>query len=105
MAAVMIHEARGTLIAAPPKAFQATLDFLTRFNAETVVPLYMRRMNVSEAELHQMLQQERSFTATEAVEVGLADSVIEIEDDNDTDGNEARVFARRNLRLAALAGT
>ena len=86
------------------------LSYVTRKNRE-IAGLYATRMNLSANEVRTLLTKERFYSAKEAVEVGLADEVIAVQDPaatkttHVTDTAATALFRRRNLRLAALTDT
>ncbi len=100
MASIMIHQASG-LMSGTAEEFREMADFLGRIDAQAA-ELYAQRMDKSEAEVMADLQNVTWFTGPEAVEAGLADEVISLE--SRKTNNAADMFARRNLRLAALTG-
>ena len=103
---VVIHEMAVSVHAATEQDLKNLLSFVSRKNRE-MAGLYATRMNVSADEVRALLTKERFYSAEEAVEVGLADEVIAIEEPEATakaDTAVTAVFRRRNLRLAALVG-
>ena len=101
MASLMIHRASG-LMYGTASDFRDMADFLNRVDKQAA-GLYAARMDKSIEEVLADLKNETWFTGPEAVEAGLADEVIAL-GSGDDDKKAADVFARRNLRLAALAG-
>ena len=102
---VVIHDVAVSFHGARERDLKNLTSFVSRKNRE-IAGLYAARMNQSEDEVRTLLAEERSYTAEEAVEVGLADEVIAIEQPkatNTTDTAVTALFRRRNLRLAALA--
>ncbi len=105
---VMIHEMAVSVHAATEQDLTNLLSFVSRKNRE-MASLYATRMTLSADEVRTLLAEERFYSAEEAVEVGLADEVIAIEQPkatkatNATDTAVTALFRRRNLRLAALA--
>ena len=103
MASLMIHQASG-LMYGTAGDFREMADFLDRIDNQAA-SLYAARMDKTVDEVMAELKAETWFTGPEAVEAGLADEVIALQEaGDDGDKKAADIFARRNLRLAALAG-
>ena len=102
MASLMIHQASG-LMHGTADDFREMGDFLDRVDNQAA-SLYAARMGRTEAEVLADLKSETWFTGPEAVEAGLADEVITLRSVGNDGKKAADMFARRNLRLAALAG-
>ncbi len=100
MASLVIHQAQG-LMYGPSQEFLKMADFLERTDQQAA-SLYAARMEMTKAEVFEVLKDERWFTGPEAIEAGLADGMIALEPEGETDSKDAEIFARRNLRLAAL---
>ena len=101
---VMIHEAKMTLVGASARDAKHVWSYLEQKNHE-LAALYATRMQQSENEIRTLLAEERFYSAEEAVDAGLADEVITIEQPKATNATDTAVtalFRRRNLRLAAL---
>ena len=101
---VVIHEMRMTPVAVTGTEMRRLADFLDEMN-ERFTALYAARMKRNDANVRAMLATETSFSATQAVEVGLADEVIAVTQPaatNTTDTAVTALFRRRTLRLAAL---
>ena len=101
---VMIHEMAVSVHAATEQGLTNVLAFVSRKNRE-MAALYATRMKQSADAVRALLATERFYSAEEAVEGGLADEVITVEEPattNMTDTAVTALFRRRNLRLAAL---
>ena len=104
MSSFMIHRASG-LMYGDTSDFAKMADFLAKTDA-TGMKLYTARMNLTEEQVTAALAEETWYTAEEAMEVGLVDSVMELAPKGAGDDDEmeiaAAMFAQRNMRLASL---
>ena len=103
LASIMIHQTSG-LMHGTAQEFRDMAEFLDRMDRQAA-SLYAVRMQMTEDAVLDALKEERWYTGPEAVATGLADGVIELEN-RGTDNPEpqaSQMFARRNMRLAALA--
>ena len=101
---VVMHEMRMMPGSVTGGEMRRLADFLDEMN-ERFTALYAARMKRNDADVRALLANETSFSATQAVEVGLADEVIAVTQPaatNTTDTAVTALFRRRNLRLAAL---
>ena len=101
MATVMIHEPHATLFGTAEE-FEAMASFLARMNGE-VAALYAARMGISTDEALAVMRDGTEYTATEAVEANLADSIIELPAPASGSDVVAKVLQNQNRRLAALS--
>ena len=102
LGAMMVHEAM-TFQFGNKRDLREAADFLGKVDAQ-FVELYGRRMDKDAAEVAAILEAETWYTASEAIEAGLADEMIvpPAKSGNDDDNEDARMYDRRNMRLAAL---
>lgn len=73
---LMIHEAHGAMQGARAHEFREAADLLDSTNSE-LVKIYSKRWKGSESELRAALGAETWYSAQQAVDVGLADSVLD----------------------------
>ena len=104
MSSFMIHRASGFMYG-DTEDFAKMADFLAKTD-KSGMKLYTARMNLKEAEVTAALAEETWYTADEALEVGLIDSVMELSpsnagDDEDEMEMAAAMFAQRNMRMAS----
>lgn len=103
LAQVMIHRARG-LVYGTETDFRAMAGVLAKVD-EQQAGLYATKTEMELSAVYEALDEERWFTAAEAVEAGLADRVMELEPGKeDTEDGAAEAIRSRNLRLMALLG-
>ena len=99
---MMLHES-WTFTYGNKRELRETADFLEKMDMQAA-ELYGRRMGKDATEVAAILEAETWYTAPEAIEAGLADEVIvpPAKSGKDDDNEDARMYDRRNMRLAAL---
>lgn len=84
---LMVHEA-WTLAIGNKNDISKTINALEGLDS-SLVDIYMTRFKGERAEIETMMTNETWFTANEAVDIGLADSVVEIEEESSNPDPEA----------------
>jgi len=119
LSSVMIHEISG-LMYGNKRDFRDMADFLERFDKQAI-DLYQKRMDEDEDATMKLLEAETWFDSDQVLENGLADEVVELDEDRMVENKgddgltdeereakaqrekDEQIFARRSQRMALLA--
>ena len=100
----MLHQAHILAVGTSDDLFKMA-EFLVDMD-EVTMKQYAERMGMDLAKVKEMCEEETWMAADEALAIGLIDEVIAVDEgktEAKKESREAEMFARRNLRLAAIA--